>query len=310
MKSYNLPLAFLLSLILSCHIAIGQSLFPGSEDYTPPNPDVAAFVKYTESPVNLSNGSVQVSIPLYELKSKNLTMPVSISYHGSGIRTRQEASNVGLGWSHNTGGVISRTVLGLPDESPLGYNNSFPLVTPGVDSTFENAAINGYDLQPDIYNFNAMGYSGKFCLDHNQQNTVLLEDSEVRISRITGGGNNSWEILTPEGNKLIFDETEESFVNVGGGSNIVAITAWHLTEVYSPNNILEFELIYSEQSSSHSNNYFAGSKFDITADLSSTTNNCIGSQNIYCCEPDDSFSLTQGIESYKTFDSIKSSSDT
>lgn len=34
------------------------------------------------------------------------------------------ASNVGLGWALSAGGMISRTMVGLPDDSPYGYFNT------------------------------------------------------------------------------------------------------------------------------------------------------------------------------------------
>ena len=235
-------------------------------------------------------------------------MPVAISYHGSGIRTRQEASSVGLGWSLEVGGVITRTVLGLPDESPLGYNSSFPLFNPGDQASVESAAQNGHDLHPDIYSFRVMGYSGKFCLDHNG-NCILLEDSEVKIEHITGGGNNYWQILTPDGTKYIFNEIEEGFIAIGGGSNIVAATSWLLTEIYSVNDLLEFKLVYSEQSTSFSNNYFSGTKFIVTAN-SCSAQSCSVNCDPYCGDLVDQFNVSIGTQKYKTLDTILTSSNT
>jgi len=115
-------LIFISSLSLSA-----QSLQPGMEDFTPPNPDAAALVKFTESPVSYSSGSIQMNIPITQAKGISAATAVSLSYHGSGIRTRQEATKVGLGWSLQAGGVVTRTVLGLPDEHPNGYQNKYSL---------------------------------------------------------------------------------------------------------------------------------------------------------------------------------------
>ena len=44
-------------------------------------------------------------------------IPISMTYHGSGVRPDQHPGWVGLGWNLNAGGCISRIVNGLPDET-------------------------------------------------------------------------------------------------------------------------------------------------------------------------------------------------
>ncbi len=44
-----------------------------------PSPDVASLGKYGQIPVNLNNGIPQINIPLYEMKSNNLDLNISVS---------------------------------------------------------------------------------------------------------------------------------------------------------------------------------------------------------------------------------------
>ncbi len=81
----------------------------------PKTPQASALSRYGEIPVNLSTGVPNISIPLYNIKAGNYTLPISISYHASGIKTDDVATCVGLGWVLNAGGAITRTVRGLPD---------------------------------------------------------------------------------------------------------------------------------------------------------------------------------------------------
>ena len=277
-----------------------QSLQPGMENFTPPNPDVAALVKYAESPVSYSSGSVQVAVPIYAIKSKNLSTSVSISYHGSSIRTKQEASSVGLGWSLQAGGVISRTVMGIPDEYPLGYQNKYGLFNTNDAASMVSAVNSGHDLQPDIYHYNFQGYSGKFFekdnMNGNNNEIIKLDDNELKIIH---NGPDSWTIIDPTGNKFVFEEIETGFYSAGTG-NATCTTAWLLSEVYSPNNVLEFTYTYSEQSVSHGLSHFAGTKFKVTND------NCQkGCFHGVCCEDiNDNFNATSGTTGYKTLKKI------
>ncbi len=79
-------------------------------------PNTAEFQKYVDVPVSPYTGTVDVNIPLYEVSYAGMNVPISLSYHPSGIKVNEEASWVGLGWALNAGGSISRKVIGLPDD--------------------------------------------------------------------------------------------------------------------------------------------------------------------------------------------------
>ena len=82
-----------------------------------PSPQAAAMTRYADAPVSYSLGLAQVSIPLYEIKSRSLTLPLSLSYNSSGVRVDEVSGPAGLNWNLEAGGVITRTVIGLPDET-------------------------------------------------------------------------------------------------------------------------------------------------------------------------------------------------
>ena len=107
----------LLSLLFLCFVYISkaQQTLP-SLNYVPQAPVTAAFTRYGDIPVDLSTGVTNISIPIYTLNERGFNIPISISYHASGIKVNDVASPVGLGWTLNAGGVITRTVMGLKDE--------------------------------------------------------------------------------------------------------------------------------------------------------------------------------------------------
>src|SRR6478752_3075473 len=91
----------------------------------PPSPNAANLGKYVETPVGLFTGTPQINIPIYDIKEGDLNLPISLSYQAGGITVSEIASSTGLGWALNAGGVITRRVEGLMDESASGYLKSY-----------------------------------------------------------------------------------------------------------------------------------------------------------------------------------------
>ncbi len=110
----------------------------------------------------------QISVPITQLSGNEMAMPISLSYHASGNKVNQMASWVGLGWSLQAGGVITREVRDQPDDayrfSPSVYHCMFPClncddcsstpVPPSISSVCDNC--NKYKKLE--YNYTDMGY--------------------------------------------------------------------------------------------------------------------------------------------------------
>ena len=80
-----------------------------------PSPQAAGIMRYGEYPVSPGTGIPQINIPLYTISCDGIELPISISYHASGIKVDDVASSVGLGWSLSGLGMISRTICSSPD---------------------------------------------------------------------------------------------------------------------------------------------------------------------------------------------------
>jgi hypothetical protein len=109
--------------LIQLTLAIAVSSFMNAQtdpyanhDAMHPSPEASALAKYAQVPVNLSTGIPSVDVPVASVNGYTLNLPISLSYHASGIRVDEYASWVGLGWALNAGGVITRRVMGLPDE--------------------------------------------------------------------------------------------------------------------------------------------------------------------------------------------------
>ena len=99
------------ALIVVCAVCQAQA------DYlpTPPSINAQSFLQNINHPVSHYTGTVNVEIPICTIELKDISIPVSLTYNTSGIKVEQEASTVGLGWSLNVGGAITKTILGEND---------------------------------------------------------------------------------------------------------------------------------------------------------------------------------------------------
>lgn len=109
----------------------------------PASPTAQTFQRYGEIPVDYSTGVPNINIPIYTLEGSKLSIPISISYHASGIKVNDIASEVGLGWALNAGGIISRTINGTRDEKGA------------TTKTYGTAAIMRAALEDVAYDWNS-----------------------------------------------------------------------------------------------------------------------------------------------------------
>lgn len=232
----NLKLSFFSLFWFSITLSSAQI---GFETPVLPSPTAAGLGEYGEIPVSHHTGVPNINIPLYTLQEGTLQLPISMSYHSSGVRVDELASWVGLGWSLNAGGTITRTIMGTPDEggstgqgvpsqsySDEGWYQNFGM-HPGLldpecwDSPYQQYAsapirecreyyldaANGFiDSQADLFNFNVAGYSGKFLFDQSGKVRILpfqdiLIEPEYDANTETFL---SWKLVTPDGSKYFF----------------------------------------------------------------------------------------------------------
>ena len=223
----NVLLAFIF-LLFSFHGAFAQP-----NQVIPPSPNASSLGKYGEIPVGNYTGTPQIGMPIGEAKGKSLSVPISLSYHASGIKVDDIASQVGLGWSLNAGGVITRTIKGLPDESTYGFANF--MFNPNNDANLESALLGLIDLEPDVFFFNVNGYSGKFYLDKVNETKVvrLIPYQDIDIKFVETATGSKWLMTTPDGTKYTFNTPELTNRTLDNGGIVQDISSWYLTTVES-----------------------------------------------------------------------------
>ncbi|GGH65860.1 hypothetical protein HNQ91_001991 [Filimonas zeae] len=229
--------AFIASVLFFSLSVNSQNLAPLNANVVIPPPNAAAIARYGEVPVGLYSGKPDISIPLFNVAfNKDFSIPLVLQYDASDIKVQTAASRVGFGWSMNTGGVITRSIVGLPDEHGKGFNytyNALPLgngqaIQPYTDS-IRYFAIGENDGESDIYTFNLPGGGGRFINTGTGFQTLPLSNYKITIS------GNAFEITDDNGYKYLFGAVETTQTDIGD-SEIFAPTAWYISKILFPNN--------------------------------------------------------------------------
>lgn len=245
---------FGLIIAIFCWLTVQQSKAQEKNKLTkviPPSPNAAALMKFADIPVSNYTGTPNIDIPLYTIQSGDISVPISLSYHASGIKLIEEASVVGLGWALQAGGAVSRNILDKDDfaEASSYFTASVPDIknTPDSllifrESSFITHTQEGevldlnelftsrdfYDFESDIFFFNFQGRSGKFNLNRQKQ-AVLNKQEDLEI--IPNRNGLSFTITDESGFRYIFNRIEYSYLASVG---INQATSWYLSEITSP----------------------------------------------------------------------------
>lgn len=213
-------------------------------DPIPLSPNAASFAKYGDYQVSMFTGTPDISIPLYEIKSGGITVPISLSYHASGNRYSDQAGWTGLGWTLQTGGQITRQVMGRADELYY-YSNPFTPMSTCLDYWFVKDVADGVrDLTPDLFSYSFPGKSGKFMIGQSTapapHEKSMIPFSPIQITE--GTGLLSFDIKDERGvqykfgvNRAGVPSRETTYTSSGSGPQPSAITSWYLTEINDPN---------------------------------------------------------------------------
>jgi YD repeat-containing protein len=244
-KNFNIAFSLLLSIVHTISFSQSDPSITLLKNVVPPSPDASNLGKYGDWPVDLYTGLPGVEIPLYSLHTKDVKVPLSLSYHPSGIKVGEIASWVGLGWTLQGGGVITRSVRGLPDdEGTAGYfivrqnyiddNLSLPISTTLHGTYVTGSAKGEVDTEQDIYMFNALGKSFKLIFKQGKFTTVPFSNIGFSASFST----DIWKVILEDGTTLTFGGTGFKEVNTSSkfATTVGSLTftaSWYLKSIKS-----------------------------------------------------------------------------
>jgi YD repeat-containing protein len=221
-----------------------------------PSPNAASLGIYGQIPVSYFSGRADVSVPLGDVSIGDIKIPITLSYHGGGIKPDHHAGWVGLGWNLNAGGTITRKVNGGVDEilicCEIPENQFSYYDNPSLrnDSHWADSAnmssysdVNYQPLYPapDEFTFNFNGYSGSFFMNHLGQWQVRSNDpihitiqeqlaNYFVLAKQNHGNQNisirrifyQFTLTTPDGTKYIFGGTSESIEFTRAAEHLIA----------------------------------------------------------------------------------------
>ncbi len=174
----------------------------------PPSPEAAELGKYGEIESNLYEGKANITVPIFQFSINGFTLPITLDYTTSAIRVDQIATNIGLGWTLNAGGIITQTVNGLPDltetrpipEDPSDFKPNDPDSLDDYELA-EDILAGLVDMESDNFVYSFPGKSGKFIFsnDGTEIHTIPYEDIVITET------NNTFEIIDDDGTKYTFD---------------------------------------------------------------------------------------------------------
>lgn len=187
---------------------------------TPQSPNSAGLGKYGEIPVSLSTGIPNIAIPLLQIKSGNVSLPVTLTYHNNGLKVQEIPSWVGMGWDLRAGGLISYQQRGLPDFEPDGgllvsnAGDSLDAYLTGQMNTlrkfnYENDVIDGeLDAEYDLYHYSFPGSSGSFYFTASGE-IVTVPRSNLKIRK----DSDNFYVTDERGNLYSFTVAENAQLN-------------------------------------------------------------------------------------------------
>ncbi|KFF08912.1 hypothetical protein IW15_22675 [Chryseobacterium soli] len=180
----------------------------------PTSPDVTKMQTYGQIPVTSYSGLANISVPIYTIKEGSFEFPITLDYSTRGIKVREEATRVGLGWNLGFPGLISRNVNGKPDYDAVynytnryfaakaknntlipdftGYVAPIDFIKLGLETKImpTNYKMENYiqgdryfsnnpDFMPDDYYYTLPKYSGKFIFKRDR--TPILEKIQDKL---------------------------------------------------------------------------------------------------------------------------------
>ncbi|MEG0928754.1 hypothetical protein [Chryseobacterium sp.] len=171
------------------------------------SPQTYNIEKFGNIPVSMNTGSVTYDINLFSYNDlyEGNKYDIELRYYGTGFVPSKKSNYVGLDWSLDIGGSISREVRGLPDDffnewpktqglygylegvktsnktnSDI-YNHNYNQLPSGNGGIGIKTGTYSFEIEPDKFNFNFMGNSGYFFIGNDMKPIIISDNKNLKI---------------------------------------------------------------------------------------------------------------------------------
>ncbi|NJM26445.1 MAG: hypothetical protein HC859_14170 [Bacteroidia bacterium] len=178
-----------------------------------PKTPEAAFGTFGGVPINAYTGLPEISFTLMSLTSRELSVPVTVTYDATGVRTDELSTEVGMKWNFQAGGFVVRESNGLPDDDP--NKGIWKYVT--SNSYFENVnnprdwvswtERGDRDARPDEFTAVFNGRSVRFVINKYRQ-VITIPRSNLHINcEVLNNKIHKFTITAEDGTQYVFGGT-------------------------------------------------------------------------------------------------------
>lgn len=161
--------------VFVCDTLHAQNIKIDLPSVTQHSPEGTSVTKYANYPVNYSVGLPEIKIPIFEIQEGELTLPLYLSYHASGLKPYEGSGWVGTGWSLFSNPSIVRNINGLPDERQgegyLFIQRHYNDITDNdLKKTHLSHMLEGLiDEEPDQFSYRLADGSGSFYANNDRE---------------------------------------------------------------------------------------------------------------------------------------------
>ncbi len=265
---FKKSLSFLFILLL----LVGYQSY--GQDFSPKqivSPETAMLMKFENIPVSTYTGVPDINIPIYTIEEENLTIPIKLRHHSSGVKVGEEATWVGLNWDLSIGGSITQVPVGDLDQDDQFFNTTVYYYdrlmnmefTPGYHEyggraerglvwncvpidptdgdrddieTFNAARTFGWG-QPDTFHLNLPNQSLKFYIDPVSKQNTIFGNNPTNLT-IEGHPDSGWLVTDMNGIKYSFSknivEYSQTFPLPATGRPQYGSITWKLEKITLP----------------------------------------------------------------------------
>ena len=213
-------------------------------------PEASSMERNQSYPVDYCTGVPSITIPLYEIVAGEVTIPITLSYHASGLKPKERSGFAGTGWTLNLEPSIMREIKGTADDDEYGWFKNRHQSPPNDERErlqyYADRVDNKHDTQPDkfVYKLPHSAGSGYFLEPTVSLTTIPRTNDRVYFNY------GSMNATDANGIQYLFDGVHEKAGKF--------ITRWLCTSIRSPrqtNPLVTFEYTIT-RSRMHPGDYF------------------------------------------------------